>query len=637
MSRRTILSLALGAFLLPFLIAGALILVFPERSPFRGPVYTESIPATRPSDPDRRLRKRFQNQSINEIVLALRTERKRKDESSLPPEEIGRREQPAILSMLPDAPLPFLPDAKPLDEEGLKTFVQRMKTGQESSAMTQSEQWQFNLALAALGVKPEEIPATIRLETRPAPESSSYPIRLRRIDTSLRGPLALGDFDGEEGVEIAANGGSTFYKVESDGKLVESTALSEVEPGQGLYPADFDGDGRLDLLVTRRGGMPDSLLRNLGDGRFEDETAARGLLAFGDTVAAAWIDFDHDGRLDLVLGYSDRPIELYRQNEKGGFEPSAWELGLWVPHRVTTLATADIDEDGYLDLFVGRDGAPSRLFLSRPDETGVRRHFVLAEGEFAFGDAGSVSAAAFTDCDNDGRQDLVVATASPAAGTSSVRLFHNEGEARLVDITESSGFLCANGVLSVGVIDLDLDGYEDLVLGTVALASDSVFANQQGAGYSEVTVASQGGYLSETTSWRFGDLRGDGGTQIFAVQGDGRVRNLETEGATGHWLRVLLPGQRLGTKVVASVRDSDWIAHSFHCTLGTDNSLRIGLGSGKIVEKLEIFTPGLSQPLETLEKVAADHVIVVKAPSAGNAPDSNASDATSESPAPTAQ
>ncbi len=112
-----------------------------------------------------------------------------------------------------------------------------------------------------------------------------------------------------------------------------------------LLQADYDNDSRLDLLVLRGAGLlgevgdqPPSLLRNRGDGTFEDVTEQAGLLFFAPTQCAAWGDFDNDGRLDLFIGiessdvpgfeiplYQDlasrppRPCKVFRNDGNGKF------------------------------------------------------------------------------------------------------------------------------------------------------------------------------------------------------------------------------------------------------------------------------------------------------------------------------
>ncbi|HRQ89276.1 MAG TPA: hypothetical protein PLA50_10790, partial [Bacteroidia bacterium] len=155
----------------------------------------------------------------------------------------------AFLEMLPDAPLPFPEGAAPGDAAALKEFVKNQQPGSESGEPSPMERWQFNLALAALGVKPSEVPEAIRLETRPAPESDTYPVRLvpRQADPAkLKAPLAIGRFGDHASPGIVADGGSQLYLLDGEKGLVAHDGLTGVEPGHLVKTVDFDLDGHPD-------------------------------------------------------------------------------------------------------------------------------------------------------------------------------------------------------------------------------------------------------------------------------------------------------------------------------------------------------------------------------------------------------
>jgi len=612
MSKRTLLIIALAAFLLPFIVGGGLMVAFPDWRPFGDPVFTETIPTKRPPRLDRRLVEQHAGKPIVEAIAAMRTIREAalaKDPSLAP-----SKPAPALLAMLPDAPLPFPADAVPRDEAGLKAFITTMKATPEAGPSTPEERWEFNLALAALGVKPADIPEAIRLQTRPTPESDTYPVRLLPRTADLAGPLALGDFDGQDGAEIVAAGGTALYQIGSGGMLVALDGLAGQEPGDGLHPGDFDGDGDLDLYVTRRHGLPDSLLRNDGKGIFTDETVALGLLAFRDTTAAAWIDYDQDGRLDLLVGSLDQPLELYHQTSAGTFQAIAWDLKLWVPRGILHLAVADVNEDGFPDFFLARDTGKNQLLLSQTSANWSDWRFAPADGVFGFPADAPVSAALFFDADNDARSDLLLASrpTDPAAG--SLRLYHNEGGGAFSDVTEASGLTRGEAVLSLAAADLDLDGYDDLLLGTPALSLNRVFANQGGLGFRPVTVAVQGGHLDETVAWVTSDLEGNGSADLLAVKGDGGIRWLEATGSTEPWVRLALPGQREGTRLVVTSRDRDWVAHTVTRRLGLEPLVTLGLAGGESIERLEIFPAAGTEAIKTIEGLAPNQLHVITLP-----------------------
>jgi len=614
MSKRALLTIALAAFLLPFIFGAGLIVAFPDWRPFGRHAFTETIPTERPARLDRRLVERYADKPISEAIAAAKAAheaRLKKDPSVVPAPE---NPAPALLAMLPDAPLPFPAGAPPLDEEALKAFLATENPTPKEASPPPPGQWEFHLAQAALGAKPTDIPAAIRLKTHPAPENDTYPVRLLRRDAELEAPLALGNFDGESGSEIIANGGTSLYRIESGGRLVALDGLSSHEPGDGLHPGDFDNDGDLDLYVSRRRGLPDSLLRNDGKGTFTDDTLALGLLAFRDTTAVSWIDYDQDGRLDLLVGSRDQPLELYRQNDTGTFQGVAWDLKLWVPRGVQHLSVADVNEDGFPDLFLARDTGKNQLLLSHASANGNEWRFEAAPGTFGFPADAPVSAALFCDIDNDARPDLLLASRSSEPAAGSLRLYHNDRSGGFSDVTETSGLRQEGAVLSLGAADLDLDGYDEILLGMPALSPDQVFANQGGIAFRPVTTVVRGGYLDATVAWLTSDLEGNGSADLLAVTGDGTVRWLEATGSHGAWVRLELPGRREGTRLGVTARDRDWVAQTFHRRLGAEPTLTIGLAGGESIERLEISSAAGTLGIQTLTGLATGELHVIPLP-----------------------
>lgn len=611
MSKRVSTVCALGAVLL--LAGGA---AYWQRdlvsSLIADPVYTDTIPEDRPKRPDRRLLARYASLSMPEILAAIQSEGAATPSRESASARSEPHSPPPILAMLPDAPLPYSRDDLPRDEAGLRAVV-ASRASQSGALSSPLEQWEYGLALAALDLKLEGLPEVIHRATHPAPESDTFPVRLARRETEWRGPLAVGDFDGVEGLELVTAGGAELQRLEADGGSVALDGLAGTTAGASLHPADFDGDGDLDLFVARSDGLPDSLLRNGGEGTFTDETLALGLLAFGDTTAAVWLDFDRDGLLDLLIGYRDRPLELHHQTEGGGFQPIAWDLKLWVPRGVAALAATDFDGDGYADLLVARDDGRGRMLLSRPAEFWSDWRFEEMESEFGFADGSPVSALCPGDVDNDGHTDLLLATASPDPELGTLRLLRNGGGGSFIDATEAAGLRREDPILSLALTDLDLDGYNDLLIGTPVLAPDRVFANRGGTGFREVSVVTRGAYLDATVAW-LPMSRPEAGLELLSVRGDGQVRRLEVEGLSRHWLRVAIPGRAADLRLVATARDRDWVVHTYRRRIGGDGVATFGLDEGERVERLEIFEAAGTTPLKTFENLESNREIEVKLP-----------------------
>jgi hypothetical protein len=121
----------------------------------------------------------------------------------------------------------------------------------------------------------------------------------------------------------------------------------------GVSVGDADGDGLDDLYVAQPQGLPNRLFRARGDGTFEDATAASGLDVLDDTAQSLFADVDNDGDQDLVLATGVQPL-LFANDGRGRFAhaPDAFRFEKGVQGSITSIAMADYDRDGFLDLYV---------------------------------------------------------------------------------------------------------------------------------------------------------------------------------------------------------------------------------------------------------------------------------------------
>ncbi|MDX1918805.1 MAG: CRTAC1 family protein [Candidatus Caenarcaniphilales bacterium] len=176
------------------------------------------------------------------------------------------------------------------------------------------------------------------------------------------------DGDGKYGIFVASYGGAMkLYEVNSEGRLEDvarKAHLALVTGGRGLIALPILSDHATDLFAVNEGGS-NYLFRNLGDGTFAEIARTAGVsdpMENGRGVAP--IDFNEDGRFDLVYGNWEGAHRLFIQQADGTFVNIADKF-FAKPSRVRTVIVADFDNDGYEEIFFNNIGEPNRLFAKR--------------------------------------------------------------------------------------------------------------------------------------------------------------------------------------------------------------------------------------------------------------------------------
>ena len=383
------------------------------------------------------------------------------------------------------------------------------------------------------------------------------PTAAKHLVSTMAGGLAAADFDGDGLVDLFFPNGADPRTLKKNGPQHANVLLLNRGPAGwkplpvagdgfsiGTAVGDFDNDGDPDLFVA---GAGRNLLYRNDHGKLTLIPSAIADEPF--SVAAVWFDYDRDGWLDLfVVNYlawspannkfcgdqakglrvycnprefAPQANRLYRNRHDGTFEDVSARSGI-SKHlgKGMSVAAADFDADGWLDLFVTNDGLPNFLFRNRGDgtfsEVGLESGVALSESGQPVSSMGAITA----DFDRDGRPDLLFT----ALVRETFPLLRNLGAGRFQDIS----FPAKLGPLTLtrsgwGAVfgDFNNDGWPDLltanshVTDNIAAVSNEVYEET-----STVFVQSRGVFLHALPVTPKGARRG---AVVADFDNDGRL------------------------------------------------------------------------------------------------------------------
>ena len=539
---------------------------------------------------------------------------------------------------------------------GAEGAVRELTALLEVTPTDAQSQWLLNVAYMQLGRYPADVPARWLIpEARFASEARlpEFPEIAASEGLDIMGHaggVIVEDFDGDGRLDVMVtssgpmdqmhlfhnNGDGTFRDVTRKSGLMGETG------GLNLVVTDYNNDGHPDVLVLRggwwgkQGGYPMSLLRNNGDGTFDDVTEEAGLLVSGPTQAAAWADFDGDGWLDLMVGYESKegdrhPSLLFHNNHNGSFTEIGAASGIADLGFVKGVAWGDFNNDGRPDLYVSVMYGKNRLLRNDGprDAKDISKGWKLTDVTEAAGVAKQSSSFAtwFFDYDNDGWPDIFVAGYSLEASgdvgafelgqqvrAEKPKLYRNMHDGTFRDVSSEAHLDRVILTMGANFGDLDNDGWLDVYLGTgdstyQALLPNRMFRNDGGVRFQDVTTAGDFGHLQKGHGIAFADLHRSGFEDVFeemggAQPGDGYQSALyRNPGNKNHWVTLKLEGVKsnraaFGAKIDVSVKDAKGGTRHIFRTVGFGSSFggnpleqHIGIGPASVVNEVVVTWP----------------------------------------------
>jgi len=478
-----------------------------------------------------------------------------------------------------------------------------------------------------------------------------------------------------EGFPPGSEPTSHLFRNNRDGTFTDVTVKAGVAHagwGQGVCVGDYDNDGWDDLFITYFG--KNVLYHNNGDGTFTDVSQKAGVAGTRPrwNTGCAFVDYDRDGRLDLfVANYIDLDLStaplpesgpclyksvmvacgppglqggkniLFHNNGDGTFTDVSEASGILNTSGTYALGvlTADFDNDGWPDIYVANDSAPSILYHN--EKNGKLQDIAIAAG-CALSPDGKPQAGmgvSTADYDLDGNLDII--KTNFAGDTPS--LYHNQGGANFEDATFTAGLGAHTQYLGwgCGFFDMDNDGWPDILLcnGHVypeveQLQSEAGYAqrkllyhNLHNGHFADVSLQAGPG-VSEPSASRgaaFGDFDNDGDIDVVVNTVNDYPQLLRCESKLqNNWIKIRTIGTKsnrsgIGARIMCVTRPSaepkphsqiDEVRSGGGYFSQNDLRVHFGLGKAEKVDLLEIRWP--SGHVDTLHNIGVNQLIFVK-------------------------
>ncbi|MGH9496167.1 MAG: CRTAC1 family protein [Candidatus Sulfotelmatobacter sp.] len=495
--------------------------------------------------------------------------------------------------------------------------------------------------------------------------------RKYQVETVLGG-LGVIDFDADGWPDLyCVNGASLpslqkndpkffnrLYRNNRDGTFTDVTQRAGVQGHgyeMGVAVGDFNNDGFEDLYVV--GVHGNTLYCNNGDGTFTDVTAAAGVSGANPdghklwSVAAAWLDYDNDGHLDLIVSnycdwepgddpvcgglndadrtychpdkYRAERMLLYHNNGDGTFTEVSREAGIGkAVGKGMGISIADYDGDGYPDIFIANDN--DRNLLIHNLGGGKLKENGMEAGVAYNGDGRQISGMGsdFRDFDDDGWPDILMT----GLRGETFELFRNNGKGAFEDASVASGLLSLSkpwSGWSCGFADFDNNGRPDIFIACGGLDTNESQPNRVLHNIAGKFVDVSDGAGPDFAVSRlhrgavFADFDHDGRMDVAVTSINGPLELWMNRSPMQHWLQLKLEGTRsnrsaLGAKVICRGAQRTQVlavANSVGYGCSSDLRLHFGLAEERKVS-IEIHWP--TGTVQEIKDVACDQRLSVK-------------------------
>jgi hypothetical protein len=454
-----------------------------------------------------------------------------------------------------------------------------------------------------------------------------------------------------------------LYRNNHDGTFTDVTRQAGLDVemyGMGVAIGDYDNDGCDDIFVSALGQS--HLFHNNCNGTFTDVTKKAGLWGPNEfSTGAAWVDYDRDGYLDLLVAnyvqwtpatdiyctldgktksyctpqaYKGTSLRLWHNNGNGTFTDVTKQAGLYDPtSKSLGIAILDANQDGWPDIFVSNDTEPNKLYINNKNGTFTEKAVMSGVG---FSETGVARAGMGTDAadyDHTGYPSILVSNFS----NQMLALYHNEGNGLFVDEAPHSEIGRAS-LLTLGFgcffFDYDNDGWPDIFVANGHIQRDIQNVQRQ-VHYAESPLLFHnlgGGKFADVTSQMgaafnlprvargaaYADVFNNGRLDILLSTNSGPAALFRNEGGANHSLRIKLVGVKsnrdgIGAEVrlTAGGMTQDKMLTSGSSYLSSSELvLTFGLGENAKADEIEIRWP--SGQVDHLKNVAAGQTITVK-------------------------